>query len=119
SQPHKRRPPLARGESVRIVARVVRAVGDLDRSAARTAIARAVALSRRRADFTIAAVATHPQPRLELVVEAVDRIALARGMQGFQVSLARGLNAAAKRRGTVFVDRYATRVMPRGRARRR
>jgi hypothetical protein len=114
-----------------VVARVVRAVGDLNRNVARVAIERAVALSRARSDFTIAELAVHPRPnarattaisrapRLELVVEATDRLALARGMQGFQVSLARALNAAAKRRGTVFVDRYATRALPRRTARPR
>jgi len=44
--------------------------------------------------------------RLELVVEADDKVARARGMQGFQVAAARGLNAACRRRGTVFPDRY-------------
>ncbi len=107
SQPHKRRPRLARNETVRITARVVRAVGDLDRTAARLAIARALAKSRARSDFRIAELASVSQsPQLELIVEATDRDALARGMQGFQVTLARGLNAAAKRRGNVFVDRY-------------
>jgi len=43
---------------------------------------------------------------LQLVVEADDRIALARGMQGFQVAAARALNALTARRGTVFADRY-------------
>src|SRR5262249_50107549 len=49
--------------------------------------------------------------RLELVVEADDRIALARGMQGFQVAAARSLNALARRRGTVFPDRYRARPL--------
>lgn len=44
--------------------------------------------------------------RLELVVEADDKVALARGMQGFQVSAARSLNRAARRHGNVFPDRY-------------
>jgi hypothetical protein len=49
--------------------------------------------------------------RLELIVEASDRIALARGMQGFQVSAARSLNRAAGRTGRVFADRYRARPL--------
>jgi hypothetical protein len=107
SEPHKRRPPLARGESVHIVARVARGVGSLARTPARTAIERAVALSLRRNDFRIVRLAIGGRSRsVELVVEADDRLALARGMQGFQVAAARGLNRAAARSGTVFPDRY-------------
>ncbi|HEY1554957.1 MAG TPA: transposase [Kofleriaceae bacterium] len=43
---------------------------------------------------------------VHLLVEAHDKHALARGMQGFQVSAARHLNRAARRSGTVFPDRY-------------
>jgi hypothetical protein len=50
---------------------------------------------------------------LHLIVEASDEVALARGMQGFQVSAARRVNAALatgdrkrRRRGSVFSDRY-------------
>jgi hypothetical protein len=108
SEPHKRRPPLARGESVRIVARVVRAVS-LAPPPAKLALERAVELSARRPDFRIIrfAIASSAH-RVELVVEADDRLALARGMQGFQVAAARGLNRVAARRGTVFPDRYRT-----------
>ena len=49
--------------------------------------------------------------RLELIVEADDKLALARGMQGFQVSAAKSLNRAARRRGTVFPDRYRMRIL--------
>lgn len=92
-----------------VVARVVRAVGDLGRARALGAIKRAVDGAHARADFRIV---QHGVTRdagdhaLELVVEAEDRVALARGMQGFQVAAARALNRVAARRGTVFADRY-------------
>ena len=63
-----------------------------------------------RADFRIVHVsiqATH----VHLLVEAEDERALAKGMQAFEISAARRLNAAAKRRGTVFVDRYHPEVI--------
>ncbi len=119
SQPHKRRRAFFGGELLHVTARVTRAVGNLHRAAARRAIDRALSRSRARGDFRIASLAIAPPlarpgtPRLELIVEAADHRALARGMQGFQVSLARGLNATAKRRGTVFVDRYVARPLHR------
>jgi REP-associated tyrosine transposase len=41
-----------------------------------------------------------------LLVEADDERALARGVQGFEISAARRLNRAVGRRGRVFADRY-------------
>lgn len=49
--------------------------------------------------------------RVELIVEANDKAALARGMQGFQVSAARSLNREAHRSGTAFPDRYKMRIL--------
>lgn len=106
SEPHKRRPRVDTGEPVIVVARVVRAVGDLRRARALGAIKRAVDGALERSDFRIVEHGVREDQALELVVEADDRIALARGMQGFQVSAARALNAIASRRGTVFADRY-------------
>lgn len=98
-----------------VVAHVADPVRRLDLSRARTAIARALALSRARTDFRIVHLALRTDlardARLELIVEAADHRALARGMQGFQVSAARGLNRAVRRSGTVFVDRYRARAL--------
>jgi REP element-mobilizing transposase RayT len=53
---------------------------------------------------------------VHLLVEAQDKAALARGMQGFQVSAARNINTALgdgvrRRRGKVFADRYHLEVI--------
>jgi REP element-mobilizing transposase RayT len=48
---------------------------------------------------------------LHLVVEADDRRALGRGMQGLAVRIAQRLNRRLGRRGTVFADRYHARVL--------
>jgi REP element-mobilizing transposase RayT len=48
---------------------------------------------------------------LHLMVEALDRRALARGMQGLGVRLARALNRAWNRAGRVFADRYHAHVL--------
>jgi hypothetical protein len=46
---------------------------------------------------------------IHLLVEAVDRRALARGMQGLGVRIARGLNAVMRRSGRV--DRYHAHIL--------
>jgi len=48
---------------------------------------------------------------LHLVCEADDRRALARGMQGLSIRLARRLNAHLDRSGRVLRDRYHSRVL--------
>ena len=48
---------------------------------------------------------------VHLMVEARDRRALTRGMQGLAVRMARALNRAWARRGSVFADRYHARAL--------
>ncbi len=48
---------------------------------------------------------------LHLVVEAKDKRALSRGMQGLSVRIARGLNKLWGRRGKVFADRYHAEIL--------
>jgi putative transposase len=48
---------------------------------------------------------------LHLLVEAADRTALARGLQGLSIRIAKALNKLWKRRGSVFADRYHDRVL--------
>ena len=43
---------------------------------------------------------------LHLIVEAADARALARGMQGLLVRVARAVNRTLVRRGRLFADRY-------------
>ncbi len=48
---------------------------------------------------------------LHLVVEATDRRALSRGMQGLSIRIARGLNRLMGRQGRVLADRYHARIL--------
>jgi len=66
----------------------------------------------RREDFRIVHLSIQ-RTHIHLLVEAKGKVALAAGMQGFQISAAKHLNAAIsqgrpgpRRRGTVFPDRY-------------
>lgn len=48
---------------------------------------------------------------LHLIIEAASNEALARGMQGLEVRLAKRLNCALKRRGKLFAHRYHARSL--------
>ncbi len=48
---------------------------------------------------------------LHLVVEAADRAAMRRFLQGFAIRVARALNKLWRRKGKVFADRYHDRVL--------
>ncbi len=56
---------------------------------------------------------------IHLLVEATDKVALARGMKAFQISAAKHINAAVsrvlalpvRRRGAVFPDRYHAEII--------
>ena len=49
---------------------------------------------------------------LHLVVEADDSGALSRGMQGLAICLAKALNAALGRSGSLFADHFHSRLLP-------
>ena len=53
---------------------------------------------------------------IHLIVEASDRVALSRGVQGLCIRLARAVNRACGRRGSVFADRYHARALKTPRA---
>ena len=110
SERHRTRPTLAPQFPVHVIARVAPSVRTMGRRDAYATIRRAVKLSLARANFRIVRLAIHAQ-RLELLVEADDKHALARGMQGFQVSAARAVNRAVRRTGSVFPDRYRMTIL--------
>jgi putative transposase len=60
--------------------------------------------------FRICHYAVQPNGVL-LIVEAEDRAALSRGMQGVNVRIAKSLNRLWERNGSVFSDRYETVVL--------
>src|SRR3954470_10901345 len=112
SEAHKQRPFLHARYPVHVVLRTVRAVGGLRRRCIWQAIREATLTTARREDFRIVHLSLQ-STHVHLIVEAATKEALARGMQGFQISAAKHLNAAIskgrpgpRRRGTVFPDRY-------------
>ena len=112
AEPHKRRPFHDERQPVHVVLRVVKAVGSLRRRLTYQAIRAATRVAARRRDFRIVHLSIQ-RTHVHLLVEAKGKAALSAGMQGFQISAAKHLNAAIskgrpgpRRRGTVFPDRY-------------
>jgi REP element-mobilizing transposase RayT len=115
--PHKPRPFLHARYPVHVTLRVVGAVGNLRRRCVYQAIREATLTTARREDFRIVHLSIQ-RNHVHLLVEADDKKALAAGMQGFQISAAKHLNAAIskgrpgpRRRGTVFADRYHAEII--------
>jgi REP element-mobilizing transposase RayT len=109
---HKRRPVHDPRNPVHVVLRASPAVGSLRRRRMYLAIRAATRTASRRDDFRIVHLSVQ-RTHVHLLVEASSKAALASGMQGFQISAAKHLNAAIsmgrpapRRRGSVFPDRY-------------
>jgi REP-associated tyrosine transposase len=114
---HKKRPFLHARYPVHVALRTVAAVGNLRRRCVYQAIREATLTTARREDFRIVQLSLQ-RTHVHLIVEADSKQALAAGMQGFQISAAKHLNAAIskgqpgpRRRGTVFPDRYHAEII--------
>ncbi len=112
SERHRTRPKHAPKHPVHVTCRVLPIVGKLRKRHVYRVVQWAVArASLKRDSFRICHVSIQ-NSHLHLLVEAKDERALAKGMQGFQISCARLLNAEVSRRngtkrcGQVFADRY-------------
>src|ERR1700710_63875 len=119
SERHKKRPKLSAYEPVHVVLRARKEIGSLRTHAIFNAIKEATftafAHDERALGKKAASAATSKLGRafhivhisiqrthIHLIVEASDRMALARGMQAFGISAARLINGAIGRRGAVF-----------------
>jgi REP element-mobilizing transposase RayT len=124
--PHLARAPFDKPHALHITLRVLDVIGRLRTRSAYMAIREAAIAVMKRSDFRIVHLSiegTH----LHLLVEVVSRAALSSGMQAFEISAAKHLNAACskaggwwqrkraarlghalpkRRRGRVFSDRY-------------
>jgi REP-associated tyrosine transposase len=105
SEPHRRRPVLDPRAPLHVVIRGTHRAGRLRGRAGWRAMRHALIVAARRPDFRICH-ASIQRTHVHLIVEASDRIALARGMQGFQIACARRYNRLCGTSGPVFADRY-------------
>jgi hypothetical protein len=115
SEPHRTRAELVASNPVHVVLRVERDIGSLRKRDCFLAIRFALGVVLGRPDFRIVHISIQ-RTHIHLLVEASNEDRLARGLQAFQISAARALNAAITRRGSrrkgrVFVDRYHPEVI--------
>ena len=137
---HAARRDFTSTQPVHVVLRVVAAVGSLRRRSMYKAIREASLTALVRERFRITHISVQ-RTHLHMLVEANDKAALGRGMQGFQISVARNINTVLgseraggssrrvtarpcgvapsrwarrrrpRRRGKVFADRYHVEVI--------
>ena len=109
--PHKKRPVLDPRNPLHIVLRAIAAIGSLRRRDIYKAVRWATITAAKHEGFRIVHLSLQ-RTHVHLLVEADNKLALARGMQAFQISAAKLINAAisknkaVRRRGSVFPDRY-------------
>jgi REP element-mobilizing transposase RayT len=102
---HLPRPEHKAYRPVHTVLRTRPDVPRLRRGEVLRAIRAALRRSARRPDFRVVHVSIQHN-HLHLLVEATDKLALSRGMQGFSIAAARAINRSLGRRGKVFAYRY-------------
>jgi REP element-mobilizing transposase RayT len=107
---HAPRVPLAARFPVHVTAKLSGGLPSLRRRAAYAALRAAFAAGCDRLGFRLVHYAVL-NDHLHFVVEAADRHALSRGLQGLLVRVAKKLNKLWSRRGRVFADRYHDRIL--------
>lgn len=107
---HKRRPTLAARFPVHVTVRVLPHVWNLRSRRSFAVIGKAVRLAAQRYAMRLCEFSIQGN-HLHLVVEATDQAALAQGMKGLNVRLAKGLNKLMGRRGPVVADRYHAHIL--------
>jgi putative transposase len=116
SERHKKRPTIKNYEPIHVVLRVERDVALLRRRDLYGAVRKALIATIGRGSCRIVHLSIQ-NSHLHLAVEADNRMALARGMQAFQISAAKHINVAVsnkrgkRRTGRVFSDRYHSRII--------
>jgi REP element-mobilizing transposase RayT len=107
---HAARPTLTGKHPVHVTLRVHRDVPNLRRNAYHPILMEALRASRRKDGFRLCHFVVMGN-HLHLLVEVDSARCLARGIQGLSIRLASRMNAAARRHGRFFADRYHARVL--------
>jgi len=127
SERHDKRPAIKASEPVHVTLRVGEGVGRLRTRSVYKAVREAMLVTYSREDCRIVHLSVQGN-HVHLLVEAANRMALARGMQALQISAAKHINAAVsnagswwerrrmrakpkRRKGQVFADRYHTEII--------
>jgi REP element-mobilizing transposase RayT len=119
--PHAARPEHDPRHPVHVTMRVVGSAAGLRRRDTYFALREATIVTARREDFRIVHMSIQ-RDHIHLIVEADDKRALSKGVQGFSISAARQINRAItarggdRRTGRVISDRYHARPLTSPRA---
>ncbi len=108
--PHRPRPALSRRHPVHVTCRVLPHVWNLRSRRCFRRLAECFSRGRDRFGFRLVHFSVQGN-HLHLIVEAEDERALARGMQGLGVRIAKALNRVMGRKGAVFADHYHSRIL--------
>ena len=103
--PHVRRPALAARHPVHVTTRVCAEAAQLRSRACFRVVASCIGEGCQRDGFRVVHFSVQSN-HLHLIAEASDATALARGIQGLSIRIAKAVNRALHRRGKVFADRY-------------
>jgi len=103
--PHRTRPRLASRFPVHVTVRLVAGLPRLRGAGPAKALKEAFVRGCNKGVFRICQFSVQGN-HIHLVCEARDEVALARGVQGWKISVARRLNEQWDRTGTLFDDRY-------------
>ncbi len=108
--PHRRRARLTRHHPSHVTLRLRKGLPTLRKKSFFRAVHQAFCDGCRRFGFRLVHYSVQSN-HIHLLVEAPSARSLARALQGLSVRLARRLNAAMHRKGSVFADRYHSRVL--------
>ena len=108
--PHLRREELSRHHGVHVTMRVGSAIRSMRRQRVVFALEEAFRQARIRFGMRIVHYSIQGN-HLHLIVEAADKDALSKGMQGLAIRLAKTLNRLFNHKGSVWADRYHSHVL--------
>jgi uncharacterized protein len=107
---HHSRPALASRYPVHVVLKADESLPSLRGGELAEIIEQAIRETRERKGFRLVHFGIQPH-QLRFIAEGTDADCLSRGMQALTIRLARRINKALRRRGRVFVDRFAARIL--------
>jgi len=107
---HRARAALAARFPVHVTVRLKKGLPSLRRKRAWRVLRAAFAVGGERFGFRLIHYSVQSN-HVHLIVEAKDRRAPSRGMQGLSIRVAKGLNPLWRRSGKVFADRYHDHVL--------
>jgi putative transposase len=112
---HLRRPSHSARHPLHVTLRVQRGVSSLRQGNVFVRVRKALANGKERFGFSLVHFSVQSN-HLHLIAEADDQRALARGVQGLSIRVARAVNRELQRKGRLFADRYHARALKTPRA---